>query len=166
VRCRLALDVSGPGKFRCPRCETILVAEAGGKVRFFAPKKARPVSVALPARPEIVAGLASLVEGVAKEAGFTDEAASAIGRAVVATSTGVAELAYGGDSSGALHVLVVPDGKAVTIRISDYGKRIAAGPGGAPKDARFAEVMKLMDSVRLAPNPKGGNLVTMTKKAG
>lgn len=166
VRCRVALDVSGPGKFKCPRCEAVLVAEPGGKIRYFAPKRARPVSVAMPARPELAAGLASLVEGVAKEAGFNETEAGQIGKAVATISARVTELAYGGDSSGTLHVIAVPDGKVVTVRISDYGKKIPTGPDGAPADVRFAEAAKVMDSVRVSPNPKGGNLVIMTKKSG
>ncbi len=164
-RCGLTLDVSGEGRFKCPRCSGVLVAEPAGKVKFFAPKKARPVSVTLPAQPELVEGLGKLAEGLARQAGLDAAVAGQIGQAVVAASRGVVELAYGGDPTGSLHLMMVPDGKSLTVRISDHGKLIPA-QGGIPTDARFAPVTEAMDTVEIKANPKGGNLITMTKSAG
>lgn len=166
ARCRAAVEVSGPGKFRCPRCESVLTVGDDGRVRFFAPKKARPVQVSIPARPELVEALKPLVEGAARQIGLDDEAADQVGAAVVTASKGVASLAYEGDPLGALHIILAPDANSLTVMISDFGKTISLGPGGPAEDARFAGVASRMDSVNIRPNPKGGNLLTLTKRAG
>jgi anti-sigma regulatory factor (Ser/Thr protein kinase) len=158
--------VEGPGKFKCPRCEGVLVAEQTGKVSFMAPKEARPVSVTLPAQPELVKGLAPLAEGVARRVGFDGDVVGKIGSAVVAAAQGVMEIAYGGDTTAVVHLIMVPDGKLFRASISDYGKPIAASADGRPQDGRFEAATGVMDSVELRPNPKGGNLITLTKRAG
>ena len=165
LRCGLTLDVGGAGKFKCPRCTSVIVAEPGGNVRFFAPKKARPVSVTLPAEPDLMAGVGTLAEGVARRSGFSTPAAGLVGQAVSAAARGVLESAYAGDTTGLIHLIMVPNGDSLTIRISDYGNAIPA-EAGVPTAASFAPVTQIMDSVVLKPNPKRGNLLTLTKSAG
>jgi anti-sigma B factor antagonist len=165
LRCGLILDVCGPGKFKCPRCTSVVVAEPGGKIRFFAPKDARPVSVTLPAEPGLMEGLGRLAEGVALRSGFSSPAAGLVAQAVTAASRGVLEAAYGGDTTGLIHLIMVPNGGTLTIRMSDYGDVIPA-EGGMPTAASFTPVTQIMDSVVVKPNPKRGNLLTLTKSAG
>ena len=165
LRCGLTLDVEGAGKYKCPRCTSVVVAEPGGRVRFFAPKKASPVSVTLPAQPDLIEGVGRLAEGVARQSGFSSPAAGLVGQAVSAASRGVLEAAYAGDTTGLIHLIMVPDGDSLTIRMSDYGNAIPA-EGGVPTAASFAPVTQIMDSVVLKPNPKRGNLLTLTKSAG
>jgi len=166
VRCQLTLEVSGPGKYKCPRCDSVLVAEPTGKPKFFAPKKARPVSVSLPANLELLDALGGLIESAARSAGFNGATVGKISSAVVAAARGVAQYAYAGDGSSAIHLLVMPDDQAFTVRISDYGKKISAGPDGSPQGGEFAGVTDVMDSCQVKPNPKGGNLITLTKRRG
>ncbi|MHC4505469.1 MAG: ATP-binding protein, partial [Planctomycetota bacterium] len=161
-RCRLTLDISAAGKYRCPRCSSVLVAEPSGKVKFFAPKKSRPVSVTLPARPELVEGLGKLALGVARQAGFNGTEADQVAGAIAAASSGVMEIAYGGDATGLIHLLMASDGSSLTVRISDFGEPIPAD-GGVPTDGRFAAATEVMDSVEVKRNPKRGNLITLTK---
>jgi anti-sigma B factor antagonist len=165
VRCRLALEVSGPGKYKCPRCESVLVSEPSGRSRFFAPKGARPVSVSLPAKAELLDGIGPLVESAVRDAGFNGATVRAIRTAVVSAGKSIIELAYSGDSSSSIHVLIVPEESEITIRMSDYGSPIPSS-GGVPQGGGFGEIEKLMDTVQVKPNPKGGNLITMTKRRG
>jgi len=165
LRCGVTLDVGGAGKFKCPRCESVIVAEPGGNVRFFAPKKARPVSVTLPAEPDLIDGVGTLVEGVARRTGFSGPAAGQVGQAVSAASRGILETAYAGDTTGLIHLIMVPNGNSLTIRMSDYGTAIPA-EAGVPTAESFAPVTQIMDSVVLKPNPKRGNLLTLTKSVG
>ena len=161
-RCRLTLDVSAAGKYRCPRCSSVLVAEPSGKVKFFAPKESRPVSVTLPARPELVEGLGRLAVGVARQAGFNGTEADQVADAIVAASSGVMEIAYGGDATGLIHLLMAFDGGSLTVRISDFGEPIPA-KGGVPTDECFAAATEVMDSVEVKRIPKRGNLITLTR---
>lgn len=166
VRCRLTLEVGSPGKYKCPRCESVLVAEAGGRPRFFAPKKARPVSVSLPAKQHFLDGLGPLVETAAREAGFNGASVGMISSTIVSVTKSVAQAAYGGDTSSGIHLILVPDDVGLTVRISDYGKPIPVGPGGRPQGAGFDQATQVMDSLHLRPNPNGGNLITMVKRLG
>ncbi len=165
LRCGLTLDVGEAGKYQCPRCMSVIVAEPGGKVRFFAPKESRPVSVTLPAEPDLMGGVGTLAEGVALRSGFSAPAAGLVGQAITAAARAILEGAYAGDTTGLIHLIMVPNGNSLTIRISDYGNAIPA-EGGVPTAASFAPVTQIMDSVVLKPNPKKGNLLTLVKSSG
>ena len=74
------------------------------------------------------------------------------------------ERAYDGDSNSVFHLLIVPNGTALTIKIADYGKPFDFGSGGTIQgDSRFSAVINAMDTVEHRPNPKGGNLLTLIK---
>ena len=166
TRCGLTLDIPAPGKYKCPRCETVLSADASGRIEFFAPKKSLPVSISLPASPDLIGGIRELIEGVARQMGFDSTAAGTVGGAVVTASRRVAELAYADKQGSSLHVVVIPDADALTVRITDYGEAIRASADGVPEDPGFTPVTEVMDSVLLKPSPKGGNLLTLTKRSG
>jgi anti-sigma B factor antagonist len=166
TRCHLTLDIPAPGKCRCPRCETVLHADPSGRIQFLAPKKLMPVSISLPATSKLIDEVRGLIEGLAKEMGFARAAAGELGAAVVTASKSIAQLAYGNDAASSLHVVVIPNANAITVRISDYGQAIPADADGAPEDPRFEPVARAVDSMMLKPNPRGGNLLTMTKRSG
>ena len=167
TRCHLTLDIPAAGKCKCPRCETVLHADPSGRIQFLAPKKLMPVSISLPAASSLIDEVRGLIEGLAKEMGFARAAAGELGAAVVTASKSVAQLAYGSsNASSSLHVMVIPNANAITVRISDYGQAIAADADGAPEDPSFEPVARAVDSMMLKPNPWGGNLLTITKRAG
>jgi anti-sigma regulatory factor (Ser/Thr protein kinase) len=164
ARCRVTLDVPAAGKFKCPRCNTVLAVEPTGRVRFFASKKARPVSISLPSNISVAAGAADLAARYAEGLGFNGNSAEVISRAVTAACKNVIELAYDNDANNVFHVLITAAGEALTIRIADYGKSFDFGPSGSIQgDARFADITGSMDTVECRPNPRGGNLLTMIK---
>ncbi len=166
TRCDLTLDIPSHGKYRCPRCKTVLSADASGRIEFLAPRKSMPVSISLPASPDLIGGIRGLIEGIARQMGFDGTAAGTVGDAVVTASKRVAELAYGDKPGSSLHIVAIPNADALTVRITDYGKVIPANADGVPKDPGFARATEVMDTVLLKPSPKGGNLLTMTKRSG
>jgi len=163
ARCRVTLDVPAPGKFKCPRCNAVLAAEPTGRVRFFASKKSKPISISIPCNMVVADGVASLAGKCAESIGFNGQAAD-VATAVSAACRNVIERAYDNDANSTFHVLMVPNGSSLTIKIADYGKPFDFGPGGSIQgDNRFADVVNSMDTVEHRPNPKGGNLLTLIK---
>ena len=164
ARCRVTLDVPAAGRYKCPRCGVVLSVEPTGRVRFFALKKARPVAITLPCKPEVAAGVAEFAGRCAASLGFNGNSADGISQAVASACTNVIERAYDGDADSLIHVLISASGSALTVKISDYGKPLDFGPGGSiHSDSRFAAVVKAMDTVEHRPNPTGGNVLTLIK---
>ncbi|HEY3321057.1 MAG TPA: anti-sigma factor antagonist [Planctomycetota bacterium] len=164
ARCRVTLEVPGPGKFKCPRCGAVLAVESGGRVRFFASKKGRPISVTLPCNPQVADGVAALAGRCAESLGFNGNSADVISNAVSTACKNVIERAYDNDPNSIFHLLIVPNGSSLTVKIADYGKPFDFGPAGTIHgDLRFSVVVNSMDTVEHRPNPKGGNLLTLIK---
>jgi len=162
-RCRLGLRLSSTGRYKCPRCSSVAVAEASGELKFFASRRAKPIELSLPAVPLLAEGVAGLVEGAARQVGFVDGAAKDAGQAVRDACLAVAEHACGNDPNAVYHVIIIPNGKQLTVKISDYGTPLefpAAGPAG---DERFKKVAKALE-LEHALNPAGGNLFTLVSK--
>jgi len=165
-RCRVQLEVGGAGKFRCPRCSCILAVEPSGKVRFFASKRIKPVQLTLPCSADIIGGIGELVGSVAKHAGFNGEATTSIADAVKSACLNIVDRACGNDISMIVHLIMIPDGEQLTVRISDHGNSLGLEGSDIGSDAGFASVVAAMDTVDLKPNPKGGNILTLTKQIG
>ncbi|MCY3020169.1 MAG: anti-sigma factor antagonist [Planctomycetota bacterium] len=164
ARCRVTLEVPAAGKFKCPRCSAVLAVEATGRVRFFASKKARPISISLPCNLQVASGAAVLAAKCAESLGFNGNSADVISKAVTAACKNVIERAYDNDANSIFHMLIVASSSALTIKIADYGKPFDFGPSGTIQgDSRFAAVVSSMDTVEHRPNPRGGNLLTLIK---
>ncbi len=161
-RCQLGLKLRSAGRFKCPKCTSVVVTEESGEMKFFASRRAKPIEVSLPAVPEFAAAVTSLVDGAARQVGFADGVASELADAVANACKSVAEHACGNDPNAVFHMLIVPNGKQLTVKISDYGTALDFPPQGAAGDARFASVAEVL-SVEHAQNPAGGNLFTLTK---
>ena len=164
ARCRVILNIPAAGRYKCPRCGAVLSVEPAGRVRFFALKKACPVTLTLPCLPEVAAGAAELAGKCAASLGFNGNVAGTISAAVATACKNVIERAYENDANSVFHMLIMASGATLTVKISDYGKAFDFGPGGSiHADNRFASVVQAMDTVEHRPNPKGGNLLTLIK---
>jgi anti-sigma B factor antagonist len=167
ARCRVTLDIPAVGKFKCPRCSAVLAVEPTGRVRFFASKKGKPISVSLPCNQKMADGVAELAGKCAESLGFNGNSAEVISTAVSSACKNVIERAYDNDANSVFHLLIVPNGTALTIKIADYGKPFDFGSAGTIQgDSRFSAVVNAMDTVEHRPNPKGGNLLTLIKVLG
>jgi anti-anti-sigma factor len=163
ARCRVTLDVPAVGKFKCPRCGSILAVEPTGRVRFFASKKSKPVSISLPCGSGMAKSAADMAGKCAETLGFNGNSASVISTAVASACENLMDRAYDNDAGGMLHMLIVPNGSALTIKLSDYGRALEFAGGSIHSDARFKPVISNMDTVEHRVNPRGGNLLTMIK---
>ncbi len=163
-RCKLGLKLPAAGRYKCPRCTSVAVSEENGEMKFFASRRAKPIEISLPAVADLAGGVSGLVDRVARQVGFKKVAAGKLAGAVAAACQSVAEHACGNDPNAIYHMLIVPNGQQLTVKISDYGTPLEFPPQGPAADARFGEVAKLLE-IEHAMNPAGGNLFTLTKKS-
>jgi len=162
--CRVTLDILAVGKFKCPRCNAVLAVEPTGRVRFFASKKARPASISLPSNPQMADGAAQFVGKCAESVGINGTTVGALVNAVGSVCKTLIERAYDNNANNLIHVLVQPDASSLTVKIADYGKALDFGASGTIHgDARFAPVIKALDTVEHRVNAKGGNTITLIK---
>jgi anti-sigma regulatory factor (Ser/Thr protein kinase) len=138
------------------------VAQEDGEMKFFASRRAKPIEVSLPAIADLAASVDSLVNGVARQIGFDSAKSGEVAQAVAEACRSVAEHACGNDPNSIFHMIVVPNGRQITVKISDYGTILEFPPQGPSADARFGDISKVME-VEHAQNPAGGNLFTLTK---
>ncbi len=162
-RCRLGLKLAAPGRYKCPRCSSIAVAEESGELKFFASRRDKPVELSLPATPGLAESLQGLVGGVARQKGLSEDLAGEVAVAVASACQVVAEHACSNDPNSVYHVIIIPNGKQLTVKISDYGTPLEFAAGGPASDARFREAAKVLE-VEHALNPAGGNLFTLVSK--
>ena len=163
--CKATLTVGNAGAYRCPRCASQFNYHGDGKATF-APRRAPiPVELQLNSATECRDGLAQFVAILSRRAGFTDDMIQCVSEAVVDSIDHVVESAYGGDVTAVYHVLLLSSDSQLEIRLSDYGKPLRLGSSNARGQELFSLARQVMDSFDLRPHPKGGNLITMTKKA-
>jgi len=164
ARCRVTLDVPATGKFKCPRCNSVLSVEANGRTRFFASKKARPITLSVPANAKLLECAAQAAATCAESLGFKSDAIAAVSKAVSSTCQNVVDRAYDKDAGNSFHIVILPDPAALTVKIADYGKPFDFGVGGTiTTDSGFEPAVQNMDTVEHRINPRGGNMVTLIK---
>jgi phage FluMu protein Com len=161
-RCRLSLKLPEAGRYKCPRCTSVAMVESSGEMKFFASRRAKPIEISLPAIPQLADAIGDLVTSAAVQVGFAGPSADNTARAVVTACRSVAEHACGNDPNSVFHLIIIPNGRQLTVKISDFGTPLSFPPQGPAADARFGSVAKVM-SVEHTPNPVGGNLFTLTK---
>jgi anti-anti-sigma factor len=164
TRCRVTLEIGQGGKYKCPRCATILQVEPNGRVRFFASKKMKPIQLVLPTNADIVKSIEPLVASVAGQIGFNGDSPSALAGAVSNTASNMLSSAYGQDQSRIFHMIIIPGKQQITVRLSDHGNPLQFEGGAVQSDSRFAEAVQLMDMVKHENGDRGGNVLTMTKR--
>jgi anti-sigma regulatory factor (Ser/Thr protein kinase) len=97
---------------------------------------------------------------MAQRSGFTSGGISEVQSAVRDTVDAIRRLAYGGNESNVYHVLLVSVDSELEMRFADYGANVNPDRGDA-----FGTVRRTMDRFELKNHPKGGNVVTVSKKA-
>ena len=95
--------------------------------------------------------------------GLSNGNAGELAQAVANACQVVAEHACSNDPNSVYHVIIVPNGKQMTVKISDYGTPLEFPAGGPAADARFRDAARVLE-VEHALNPAGGNLFTLVSK--
>lgn len=158
--CRALLSIRETGAFKCPRCLTMFNYQGGGKANFLPRQKALPVQFSLNFSPECTRGLVQFVKSVASGLGFTPGGMSEVETAVKDTVEMIRRHAYGGNDQNIYHVLMISGDAELELRFADYGASMNSDKGDL-----FVGVRRLVDRLELKHHPKGGNVVTVGKKA-
>ena len=157
--CRALLAVKEVGTYKCPRCLTPFSYAGGGKVSFLPRQKALPVQLSLNFSPECTEGLLEFVGRMSRKSGFSPAGVSELQSAVKDTVDVIKRHSYNGNENNVYHVLMMSADAELEIRFADYG---AALNGGGEM---FGALKRTMDRFELRNHPRGGNVVTVSKKA-
>lgn len=157
--CKALLAVKEHGSYKCPRCLTVFNYSGGGKVSFLPRQKSLPVQLSLNFSPECTDGLLEFVKKVSARSGFGPQGISELQSAVKDTVEAIRRHAYGGNENNVYHVLMLTVDSEIEMRFADYGTSLNSG-GEA-----FSSVKRVSDRFELKNGPRGGNVVTFSKKA-
>jgi anti-anti-sigma factor len=157
--CKALLAVKDVGTYKCPRCLTPFSYAGGGKVSFLPRQKALPVQLSLNFSSECTDGLLEFVRKMSQKSGFGPGGVSEVQSAVRETVDVIKRHSYGGNENNVYHVLMVSADSELEIRFADYGTPLNGG------GEMFAALKRTMDRFELRNNPRGGNVVTVSKKA-
>lgn len=158
--CRALLAVREAGTYRCPRCLSLLQYAGGGRVSFLPRPKSVPVQLSLGFSPECTEGLLEFVRRMSLRSGFSPQGISEVQSVVKDTVETIKRHAYGGNEGNIYHVLLVSVDSELEMRFADYG-----APLSPDRTDLFAGARRAMDRFELRHHPKGGNIVTVCKKA-
>jgi anti-anti-sigma factor len=158
--CHALLAVKEVGTYKCPRCLTAFNYVGGGKVSFLPRQKSLPVQLSLSFSPECTEGLLEFVKKLSTKSGFTQAGISEVQSAVKDTVEAIRRHAYGGNDNNVYHVLLTSVDSELEMRFADYGASLNSDKGDV-----FSSVRRTMDRFELRHHPKGGNVVTVSKKA-
>jgi len=158
--CRALLAVKDMGTYKCPRCMTSFNYSGNGKVNFLPRQKSLPVQLSLNFSPECTEGLLEFVKRLSTRSGFSAGGISEMQSAVKDTVEAIRRHAYGGNDNNVYHVLLTSVDSELEMRFADYGASLNSDKGDV-----FSSVRRTMDRFELRHHPKGGNVVTVSKKA-
>jgi anti-anti-sigma factor len=158
--CKALLAVKEVGTYKCPRCMTPFNYVGGGRVSFLPRQKSLPVQLSLNFSPEATDGLMEFVKRLSQKSGFTPAGIAEVQSAVKETVEAIRRHAYGGNDNNVYHVLLVSVDSELEMRFADYGTSLSADRGDV-----FGAARRLMDRFDLKNHPKGGNVLTVSKKA-
>jgi hypothetical protein len=158
--CRALLAVKDMGTYKCPRCLTSFNYSGNGKVSFLPRQKSLPVQLSLNFSPECTEGLLEFVKRLSTKSGFSPTGISEMQSAVKDTVEAIRRHAYGGNDNNVYHVLLTSVDSELEMRFADYGASLNSDKGDV-----FSSVRRTMDRFELRHHPKGGNVVTVSKKA-
>ena len=158
--CKALLAVKEVGTYKCPRCMTPFNYVGSGRVSFLPRQKSLPVQLSLNFSPEATEGLLDFVRRMSQKSGFSPAGVAEVQSAVKETVEAIRRHAYGGNEQNVYHVLLVSVDSELEMRFADYGVSLNADRGDV-----FGAARRVMDRFDLKNHPKGGNVLTISKKA-
>ena len=157
--CKALLAVKDVGTYKCPRCMTPFNYAGGGRVSFLPRQRPLPVQLSLNFSPEATDGLLEFVKRLSQKSGFSPSGIAEVQSAVKDTVEQIRRHAYGGNDNNVYHVLLASIDSEIEMRFADYGASLSAD-----RDP-FQAARRVMDRYDLKNHPKGGNVLTVAKKA-
>jgi anti-sigma B factor antagonist len=152
--CKAVLIIEGVGTYKCPRCFAMFNFSGGDKLIFLPKRPIYPVQMTLNFTNECTEGLLSFVGLLGKKAASVNGLQAEL-RGLVES---IRKHAYQGNENNIYHVQVITKESELEMRFVDYGK-----PMG---DQVFTKIKAAVDRFEVKPHPRGGNIISLTKKLG
>jgi len=163
--CRALLSVQDVGTYKCPRCLTLFHYDGGGKASFLPRRNVLPVQLGLNFSDDATQGLVQFVRVLASRAGFPEATVGQIEGVVRDTVQTIRRYAYANQDNNVYHVMVARAGPEIEIRFADSGSSLSADRAGDDGKPLFASARSQMDRFEIRNHPRGGNVITISKKA-
>ena len=163
--CRALLSVQDVGTYKCPRCLTLFHYDGGGKASFLPRRNVLPVQLGLNFSDDATQGLVQFVRVMAARAGFAETAVGQVENVVRDTVQTIRKYAYSNQDNSVYHVMVARAGPEIEIRFADSGASLSADRAGDDGKPLFGPARAHMDRFEIRNHPRGGNVITVWKKA-
>ncbi|HKS15793.1 MAG TPA: hypothetical protein VJU16_00615, partial [Planctomycetota bacterium] len=163
--CRALLSVQDVGTYKCPRCLTLFHYDGGGKASFLPRRNVLPVQLGLSFSDDATQGLVQFVRVMAARAGFSESVVGQVETVVRDTVQTIRRYAYGNQDNNVYHVMVARAGPEIEIRFADSGSSLSADRVGDDGKPLFGSARAHMDRFEIRNHPRGGNVITVSKKA-
>jgi len=163
--CKATLIVPDPGNYKCPRCSAIFTFTRDGKANFLPRRRLTPIQMTLTCSPECTEGLVTMAGLLSRRAGFSPDLTRSMEQSVRESAATIIDKAYGANEQCTYQVLMVASDSEVSIKFSDYGKKIDPELKDGEGKPVFNVTRKAMDVFDLKAHPKGGNILTLSKRA-
>ncbi|NUN48700.1 MAG: STAS domain-containing protein [Candidatus Brocadiae bacterium] len=163
--CKATLVVPEPGNYKCPRCSAIFTFTREGKANFLPRRRLTPIQMTLTCSTECTEGLVTMAGLLARRAGFNGDVAKSLESSVRESAQTIIDKAYASNEQCTYQVLMVASDNEVSIKFSDYGKVIPADDKDGSGKPVFSQTRKVMDVFDLKAHPKGGNILTLSKRS-
>jgi len=163
--CRALLSVTEVGTYKCPRCLTLFHYDGGGKASFLPRRNVLPVQLGLNFSDDATQGLLQFVRVLATRAGFPEATVGNIEGAVRETVQTIRRYAYGNQDNNIYHVMIARAGPEIELRFADSGASLSADRAGDDGKPLFSSARAHMDRFEIRNHPRGGNVITVSKKA-
>ncbi len=156
--CRIPLRVPEPGGFRCPRCLAVFRVGGDGAAQPVPERRAHAVHLTLTGSDPCVEGLRALVASLAKGAGFGPDAVRSVQSSVDEVVRAILDKAYGGNRQRSFSVFLAAGTGELALTFADTGQTLDG-------QASFSTTRSSMDQFAVKAHPRGGNVLTMSKRA-
>lgn len=162
--CAAKLTVSADGGYRCPRCRALLEVDASGVKATHPEKSESTAEMVLPARAEFVDGLCLFLTRAADCCGLSPERLQSLNLAVQKCSQYIFDKALKAAPDERLHVLVVAENGALTVRIYAAGQALKLEGRDLAQTEGLDSVAGELDLFEYSA-PQGGNLFVLVKNS-
>lgn len=154
--CRVQVELTGSGNWKCPRCYTFIAAGADGSVSFNRNEgRAAPLNVSLVASKECSEGLVHLVTSVCG-ASVGGPKLDALRNAVYEVAQVMQTAVYQNNPNGVYHVSIERDHGRVQIRFADSGATIDSSHA-----TQYFPQAGHLSEFECRPHPSGGNTIRL-----
>lgn len=154
--CRVQVELTGAGNWKCPRCYTYISAGPDGSVNFNRNDgRAAPLNVSLVASKECSEGLVHLVTSVCG-ASVMGPKLDALRNAVYEVAQVMQTAVYQNNPNGVYHVSIERDQGRVQIRFADSGATIDSSLA-----TQYFQQAGHLSEFECRPHPAGGNTIRL-----